>query len=404
MSTLLGREPKNLPTQLGDLLVDAQAGFATGIRDPKGVIQLRMNNVTTRGTFDWSSITRVPPPSGNDLQLAPGDVVFNNTNSAELVGKSAHFRGIGETVYFSNHFTRLRTNPERLMPAYLAFWLQAKWQSGHFSRICNRWVGQAAVQREKLLALELEVPPLPQQDHVVTALTGQLAAVEHARAAAEARLEAARSLPASQLRALFSSADWPARPLGEVCQLLPSRSVSTAGSTSVRVVTTACLKETGFDPSGVKTARMMEGDALESRLVPGEVLVARSNTPELVGRVAAYHGEPSDVVASDLTIRLMPRQDVMSDFLAAYLSYLYLTGYWKERAGGASGSMKKITRTQLLEESVPVPSLAEQGEVICRLDDRIRQCRSILDGAGEGLAALNSLPTALLRQAFPREL
>ncbi len=245
------------------------------------------------------------------------------------------------------------------------------------------------IRTEEVASVQIGLPTLAEQRRIAAELDTQMEAVAGARAAAEATREAARALPASELRAIFSyNRKCPARPLGEVCQLLPSRSVSTAGSTPVRVVTTACLKETGFDPSGVKTARMMEGDALESRLAPGEVLVARSNTPELVGRVAAYDGEPSDVVASDLTIRLMPRQGVTSDFLAAYLSYLYLTGYWKERAGGASGSMKKITRTQLLEEFVPVPSLTEQERLLQKLTERMRQCRSILDATTESLAAL----------------
>jgi hypothetical protein len=41
--------------RLEDLLSDARAGFAAGQRDPKGVVQIRMNNVTTSGTWDWSS-------------------------------------------------------------------------------------------------------------------------------------------------------------------------------------------------------------------------------------------------------------------------------------------------------------------------------------------------------------
>lgn len=143
--------------RLGEVLKEAQGGFASGERDPDGVIQLRMNNVTDRGQFDWSSFVRVPANLGvvDTYRLRPGDVLFNNTNSTDLVGKSALFEGYQEPIVFSNHFTRLRTKTDLLDPRLLAFWLQYQWRTRVFASICNRWIGQSAVQRDKLLPLEM---------------------------------------------------------------------------------------------------------------------------------------------------------------------------------------------------------------------------------------------------------
>ena len=131
---------------------------------------------------------------------------------------------------------------------------------------------------------------------------------------------------------------WPMRPLGEVCTLLPAKSIALAGDTAVRAITSACLTELGFEPSGIKPARMWARDVDECVVGNGEILMARSNTPELVGRVASFDGEPEGVVASDLTIRILPSGTLHTEFLTSYLSALYCSGYWKERAGGASGS------------------------------------------------------------------
>jgi len=60
-----------------------------------------------------------------------------------------------------------------------------------------------------------------------------------------------------------------------------------------------------------------------------------------------------------------------TSFLTAHLSFLYLSGYWKERAGGASGSMKKITRTQILNEQVPVLALSEQRRIMAHLSEQM---------------------------------
>ena len=113
--------------RLGDVIREAQAGFACGQRDAEGIVQLRMNNLDTRGNFVWDDVLRVPREGNNIEQflLVPGDVLFNNTNSTELVGKSALFNGYVEPIVYSNHFTRLRTLPEDLLPDFFASWLNS---------------------------------------------------------------------------------------------------------------------------------------------------------------------------------------------------------------------------------------------------------------------------------------
>jgi type I restriction enzyme S subunit len=165
-----------------------------------------MNNVGTRGNLAWDEFIRVPVDEGNTkkYRLRPGDVVFNNTNSVELVGKSALFQGYPEPVVYSNHFTRLRVRPDQLHPAYLGAYLVQQWQLGTFAKLCNRWIGQSAVKNDKLLGLEIPLPPLAEQKRIAAILNEQMAAVERARAAAEAQLGAIRRLPAALLRRAFS--------------------------------------------------------------------------------------------------------------------------------------------------------------------------------------------------------
>lgn len=260
---------------------------------------------------------------------------------------------------------------------------------------------------EDLLNLEVPLPPLPEQRRIAAILNEQMAAVERARAAAEARLEAARALPAAYLREVFESEEargWPKRKLGAISTLLPAHSIATQGDATVQAITTACLTEAGFDPAGIKIGRMRSEDAQEALVRPGEVLIARSNTPQLVGRVARYTGTPPGVVASDLTIRIWPSSDIDGRFLTFYLSSLFLSGYWQEHAGGASGSMKKITRSQLIEIAIPCPDLPQQQEVAALLEERLTEARRSTEILRSQLSTVEALPAALLRQAFNGEL
>ena len=106
---------------LGDAISSSRSGFASGKRSPDGVVQLRMNNVRTDGTLDLTSFIRVPTTKKqvSELSLTDGDVLFNCTNSPELVGKTCLFKNFPEPVVFSNHFVRLRTRSEILFGDYL---------------------------------------------------------------------------------------------------------------------------------------------------------------------------------------------------------------------------------------------------------------------------------------------
>ena len=149
---------------------------------------------------------------------------------------------------------------------------------------------------------------------------------------------------------------------------------------------------------------MRARDAADCIVSPGEILVARSNTADLVGRVAMFAGSPREAVATDLTIRLWPRGGIKPGFLTAYLSWLYLSGYWKERAGGASDSMKKITRGQIQGEQVPVPLRADQQRVVAGLSRQMVLVERVGQSLEEQLDAINKLPATLLRRAFNGEL
>lgn len=268
-------------------------------------------------------------------------------------------------------------------------------------------VGLRHVTKGEVESLEIPLPSLSEQKRIAAILNEQMAAVKRARAVAEAQLEAAKALPAAYLRAVFNSPEaqrWPRKELGEACDLLPAKSIATDGDTEVLAITTACLTESGFQPAGVKPAKMWAVNAAECVVSPGEVLIARSNTPDLVGRVAMFAGNPRNAVASDLTIRIKPRDGVRAPFLTSYLSFLYLSGYWKNRAGGASGSMKKITRTQLLSEQVPVPSLEVQQRIATMLSEQLAAAEKTRKVLEEQLATINKLPAALLHRAFKGEL
>jgi len=392
--------------KLGDAITDAQPGFACGARDSAGTVQLRMNNVDTRGALVWDQFLRVPADAAtlSRLQLRPGDVMFNNTNSTELVGKSALFSGHVEPVVYSNHFTRLRTARERLEPAYLALWLLMEWQVGTFEVLCNRWIGQSAVKNDKLLSLEIPLPPLPEQRRITAILTERLAAVDRARAAAQAQLSAARSLPFACLRAVFSSPEaraWPIKRLGDVSRLERGRFTPRPRND---------LRYYGGPYPWIQIGEVEAADKYITRYHNtlndlGFAVSRMFPKGTLVISIAATIGATGiltfDSCMPDSLVGVTPRQgESDAEFL------YYILGFVRNHLESIAPQMAQANlKLALLEPlRIPIPGLAEQKSIAAELAVRTGAAQSLAKTLQYQLELINKLPAALLRQAFNGEL
>lgn len=192
-------------TQVGAVIKDMQPGFASGRHNSsgEGLPHLRPMNVSTVGKIDRTVVKYVDPQLADrsERRLRRGDVLFNNTNSLDLVGKTAYFDD-DDTPAFSNHMTRLRTEPERVLPEYLARYLHGCWLRGDFTQLANNHVSQASVSRKVLSGLPLPLPPLTQQRQIIELLDQ----IDQGRDAAAASLAKARRLLTDSRRAVLASA------------------------------------------------------------------------------------------------------------------------------------------------------------------------------------------------------
>jgi type I restriction enzyme, S subunit len=388
--------------RLGELIDDARPGFASGDRDASGVLQLRMGAVTSTGTVNWTKAVRVPaPPDVSRYWLGAGDVVFNNTNSQELVGRASLVSEASEPATFSNHITRLRCG-DRLDPGFLVFWLNSRWITGFFFAFAHRWVGQSAIQVARLLDLEIPLPPLDEQRRIAARLREQLAL----RDSLAGQLSENQSVLDQLQRRLVEQAATialtaPTDSIGQLTDSPPSPSVKSDGEASVIAVTSGCLTSAGWSEAGLKAARMHPARVARGTLGPGEVLVSRSNTGELVGRSAVFPGSARPIVATDLIFRLRAdRTRLLPEYLAIQLQAMQLEGYWRDRSSGASSTMKKITRTQLNAVLIPLPPLADQRRIATRLREQLAEIDRAKAALEAQRKAVDALPAALLREVF----
>lgn len=188
---------------LKDWEMDAQSGFASGAHNSenKGVIHLRPMNISRLGKLDFENYKSVEDNSAR--RIVKGDILFNNTNSAELVGKTTIIDIDGEFAY-SNHMTRLRFPVEKVDHKYMSILLHSMWMSGFFNEICSNHVNQASVSIKRLGQVEITLPPLPEQHKIVEILEDHLSRLDASIALADAMEKQSAGLRRSLLQAAFT--------------------------------------------------------------------------------------------------------------------------------------------------------------------------------------------------------
>jgi len=176
---------------LDQQLVEMQSGFACARKHsaPSGLPHLRPFNIGIDGEIDLRQFIRIPftlRQDFSDFSLRAGDVLFNNTNSVELVGKTAIVREPFEGA-FSNHLTRLRIRtPDQLDSRWLALALRLLQAQGYFAQRCNKWIGQAGFNPTKLAEVEIPLPRLDIQRRIVARIEALLIELKEACALATA--------------------------------------------------------------------------------------------------------------------------------------------------------------------------------------------------------------------------
>ena len=158
--------PKGWPVAtVGDVLDSASYGTSQKASDAGGGLPvIRMGNVTMNGQLDTTDLKymELTEAEREKAELLEGDLLFNRTNSKELVGKTGLWDGRFDAVAAS-YFIRLRVNRERIVPAYL--W--AFFNTSHMKRVLFQTargaIGQANINAKELRAFPVATPSLPLQ-------------------------------------------------------------------------------------------------------------------------------------------------------------------------------------------------------------------------------------------------
>jgi restriction endonuclease S subunit len=158
---------------LGDVLTDTQYGLSIESQSEGQYPILRMMNLKDGlATEEDLVFVDLSPEEFSRYRLEEGDVLFNRTNSHELVGRTAVYRLQGSHV-FASYIVRLNTKEERLLPSYLCAFLNAPIGRRQVMSFATRGVSQTNVNASNLHRIRIPLPPIGYQERLVQ-LVGEL--------------------------------------------------------------------------------------------------------------------------------------------------------------------------------------------------------------------------------------
>jgi type I restriction enzyme S subunit len=398
-------------------LIEMKSGFACARKYSvsHGLPHLRPFNVGLNGELDLSEIIYIPEDyqaSGFDYNLCAGDLLFNNTNSVDLVGKTSIVREDFRCA-FSNHITRLRVlDKNRLDPAWLLLCLRVYWQKNYFAENCNRWIGQAGFTPTKLAELSIPLPELRIQRRIVARIEALLAEVQSSRELLDKMRQDCDRLLAVSLTDVLNK-------LESVIDIVTLKEVATAfngrasgsGISSVRVFKTRHVyphKLRLNDPSYAKPEQAPSLPA-ERFLKPGDILMANIAEGTL-GRVS-YVEEAEKSWTVDTQIMILRSKD--ENKLIGKWLYYYL---WSERGQqeilsrrtGIAFADKRgqthIYPKNVVEIPVLKPPINAQRQAVAYLDAILYETKRMAELIEQDAKTLDLLEQSILERAFRGEL
>lgn len=184
------RNPMCWPVKtIGNLVDSATYGTSAKAGTEGDLPILRMNNITTNGEIDLRDLKYMDRSAVNGRHIVHNrDILFNRTNSAELVGKTAIYLG-EEPLAYAGYLVRVRANTEN-DPEYLAAFLNTLYAKRILRSMCKSIIGMANINAREMQNIKIPRPPL----HLQREFARRISAVRSIKAAHQDNLAELDSL------------------------------------------------------------------------------------------------------------------------------------------------------------------------------------------------------------------
>lgn len=138
----------------------------------------------------------------------------------------------------------------------------------------------------------------------------------------------------------------------------------------------------------------------EIEVKPGDFLISRANTADLVARsVVVPNDVPPKLMMSDKIIRFRFNEKIAPEFVNLFHATTFARAYYGRVAGGTSSSMKNVSQSQIRALDIPTPPLAEQRRIVAKVDELMGLCDALKVRITDAAATCRHLADAITHRA-----
>jgi type I restriction enzyme S subunit len=342
--------------------------------------------------------------------LRHGDILLNEGQTPELLGRPAMWTGQVEEMYFTKSLLRFRAG-EEVLPAWALLVFRRHMHMGRFMQESRVTTNIAHLALVRFKTVEFPVPPLDDQRRIVDELERRLshiAAAERALARSAALLRTARlSILMETLTPQNDRRGWSEVALGELASIRLGRQRSPknhAGANMRPYLRAGNVTWTGLRLDDVKEMHFSEREAETYVLQPGDIVMSEaSGSAGEVGKPALWSGEIDGCCFQNTLIRLRCTDAVDPAFLMHRLRLEALLGRWAQGYSRGVG-IHHLGATRLAGWRVAIPDISQQLRLVAEVERRL----SILDGVERsvtsGVRKIRRTTRALLDTAYHGDL
>jgi len=262
-----------------------------------------------------------------------------------------------------------------------------------------------SINKAQIEAIEIPLPPLSEQQRIVTILDKAFEAINQAKENAEQNLKNAKELFESYLQSVFETKgeDWEEKTLKEVCTKITDGTHQTPKYFTDGVIFLSSKNVTSgkIDWDNVKYIDESQHLEMHKRVAPkvGDILLAKNGTTgvaAMVDRDVVF-----DIYVSLAHIRVL--EDVLPEFMLYFINSPFAKQQFNKRLKGMG--VPNLHLEEIREVVIPFPRQKnKQQAIVAKLDALSEQTKKLESIYEQKLANLEELKKSILQKAFNGEL
>lgn len=352
---------------------------------------------------DSLKIKRYGVPSdvaGQKLLVKKGQIIFGKRRAYQRKVAVADWDCI-----CSAHAMVLEAKPGKIIPDFLPFFMQT---SEFMKRAVEISEGSLSptIKWGKLSTQIFTIPSIERQEKLIPLLLSTMKQEKLLASTFDISIRLLRSFKLTKFKNFFDVEKqrrvnlpdgWKALKLAELIRSAPESGLSpnpVDNNVDQFVLNLNCLTRDGFCPNGFKGIKPVDFSD-ELKLADGDLLVSRSNTPDLVGLAGLYFDlQGRKAIFPDTMWRIdVNEKKISKEYLLNYLLSPYARRELQRIAAGTSGSMKKINKSSFCKIPVPVPPAEEQAAI----NETIGDFSAVIEIISKKILEIRALRNSLIK-------